>query len=410
MSAWLNDAITAANNTNIDVYVGTDGATWISWYYPPGGAWPVIFGYASGDGVHSRMGAAIGGGPSIVRSSRIAPNASVTVSIPLYFGDTSYQFETGAFILMDTAGRYAYAAWYEASGGTPRFALYRYGDTAGGRTLLASVNVTAFAQFATPVLGLDAVVGASSVSLSVKVNGSAVLAFTDSSASRLTAPGYVGGGFYATTGGTGGFFDSYTADTPVGDTIAPTFVSAQVANASPSVIAVTMSEALSGTMAAAGAFSATVNGTARAVTGAASGGGAAVNLTLASPVAYSDVVQFAYAKPGSNPLADASGNQTASFGPVAVTNNVAQAAGTITLGEFRDPVTQQLRPNEAIARLTFQRLTDGTQVLNLSSQATNGSGILPAVSNIALVPGLAYMVSSWSADGALKGIKMHVAA
>ncbi len=76
---------------------------------------------------------------------------------------------------------------------------------------------------------------------------------------------------------------------------------------------------------AASAFEVTVAGTAQ-VPNAVSVEGAAVTLTLADPAVSGDAVSVAYTKPASNALADAAGNETASFttgtgGVAAVTND-----------------------------------------------------------------------------------------
>ncbi len=87
----------------------------------------------------------------------------------------------------------------------------------------------------------------------------------------------------------------------------------------------TYSLALGNTIPAATAFSVTVNSAARTVSAVAVSG-TTVSLTLASPVAYGDVVTVAYTKPSSNPLQTAAGAQAASFSAQNVTNNVAALA------------------------------------------------------------------------------------
>ena len=106
-----------------------------------------------------------------------------------------------------------------------------------------------------------------------------------------------------------------------GDTVAPGFVSAVVANSTPSIVNVTMSEALAtGFVPAASAFA--VSG--KTVSSVALNG-ATVNLTLSAAVASSDALTVAYTPPGSNKLQDAAGNLTAAFGPASVANTVAAA-------------------------------------------------------------------------------------
>ena len=102
----------------------------------------------------------------------------------------------------------------------------------------------------------------------------------------------------------------------------PTYVSSLVANATPSVLEMTYNLTLANIVPAASAFSVTVNSTARTVS-SVSVSGTKVSLTLASPVAYGDVVTVAYTKPAANPLQTPSGGQAASITAQAVTNNVA---------------------------------------------------------------------------------------
>jgi methionine-rich copper-binding protein CopC len=113
------------------------------------------------------------------------------------------------------------------------------------------------------------------------------------------------------------------------DLTAPTLLSAVVANAAPTVVALTFSESLSGTLAAAGAF--TVSG--HTVSSRAAGATAnIVNLTVSSGFVNGEAARtVAYTQPGSNDLQDASGNKVANFSSVAITNNVADTtAPTVT--------------------------------------------------------------------------------
>lgn len=107
------------------------------------------------------------------------------------------------------------------------------------------------------------------------------------------------------------------------DVTAPTFSSAQVANASPSVIQATFSETLANSVPPTSAFAASGG---RTVTGV-SIAGAVVSITVNTPYVNGDAITIAYTQPGSNPrLQDAAGNLTATFGAQSVTNNVAPAA------------------------------------------------------------------------------------
>lgn len=105
-----------------------------------------------------------------------------------------------------------------------------------------------------------------------------------------------------------------------GDVTAPTFVSGQVADSAPDRIVITMSEALSGTLPAASAFTASGK-TVLSV----SGSGNVINITVDSPYTTGLGITISYLQPVLNPLSDTAGNQTLSFGPSIVSNNVGGA-------------------------------------------------------------------------------------
>lgn len=106
------------------------------------------------------------------------------------------------------------------------------------------------------------------------------------------------------------------------DTIAPSFSSAQVADAAKSDIVITMSETLAAFTPAASAFAVSGGKTVSSVARS----GATITLTCSAPYAYGDTITVTYTKPVSNMLQDAAGNQTANFGPSSVTNNIAVPA------------------------------------------------------------------------------------
>lgn len=121
----------------------------------------------------------------------------------------------------------------------------------------------------------------------------------------------------------------------VGDVTAPGFTSAQVLDSSPTVIAVTMNEALkTSTVPVPGAFLVSGGKTVTNVSIA----GAVISLTCSAAYVSGDTITVQYVKPGSgNTLQDANGNATASFGPSGVTNNV-QAVVTGPAYRFNGPV------------------------------------------------------------------------
>ncbi len=115
----------------------------------------------------------------------------------------------------------------------------------------------------------------------------------------------------------------------VTDVTAPTLVSAVVENAAPSVVVLTFSENLSGTLPLAAVF--TVSGS--TVSSRAVGSTAAkINLTLAAPIVFGNVKTTSYTASGTNNLQDAAGNQVANYTGQAITNNVAALAPNAPTG------------------------------------------------------------------------------
>ncbi len=102
-----------------------------------------------------------------------------------------------------------------------------------------------------------------------------------------------------------------------------TYISSSVENATPSTLELSFSSTLASIIPATSAFTVLVNGTARTVNLVAILG-TKVQLTLATPVVYNDVITVAYTKPATNPLQTSAGIQAASFTAQPVTNNVNQ--------------------------------------------------------------------------------------
>ena len=101
----------------------------------------------------------------------------------------------------------------------------------------------------------------------------------------------------------------------------PVYVSSSVANTTPSLLEMTYNTTLANIIPATSAFSVLVNSVARTVNTVAISG-TKVQLTLASPIVYGDVVTVAYTKPSANPLQTASAGQAASISAQTVTNAV----------------------------------------------------------------------------------------
>jgi uncharacterized repeat protein (TIGR02059 family) len=100
------------------------------------------------------------------------------------------------------------------------------------------------------------------------------------------------------------------------------YASSAIENATPSILDINYSLTMVNIVPAASAFAVLVNSKARTVNSVAVSG-TKVQLTLASPVVYGDIVTVAYTKPASNPLQTSSGAQAATFSAKAVTNKVA---------------------------------------------------------------------------------------
>ncbi len=101
----------------------------------------------------------------------------------------------------------------------------------------------------------------------------------------------------------------------------PVFVSAAVQNAKPSLLEMTYNLTLANVVPAAAAFSVHVNTASRTISSVVISG-TKVQLTLANPIVYGDVVTVAYTKPSANPLQTSSGMQAVTISSQNVANGV----------------------------------------------------------------------------------------
>jgi hypothetical protein len=198
---------------------------------------------------------------------------------------------------------------------------------------LDTTNVPAASTFAVSGHTVTSVaVGPNTVTLSL---GEAFVAGEAARTVSYTQPGSAGirdlaGNLLVSFSGVG-----VTNNAPASDTTAPTFSSAQVANASPTVVQITMSESLAASNPPTSAFVITEGGVAKTVS-SVSVSGPIVSVTVATPFSSGTAIQATYTAPGADPrIKDASGNVTASFGAVTVTNNVAAAPSATDL-QFAD--------------------------------------------------------------------------
>jgi uncharacterized repeat protein (TIGR02059 family) len=112
-----------------------------------------------------------------------------------------------------------------------------------------------------------------------------------------------------------------SGSTALAPPVAPVYVSSAIANATPTLLEMTYNLTLANIVPAAASFSVLVNSVARAVNTVAVSG-AKVQLTLASPIIYGNVVTVSYTKPSANPLQTTSGGQAITISSQTVTNNV----------------------------------------------------------------------------------------
>lgn len=207
-----------------------------------------------------------------------------------------------------------------------------------GSATVSNATPTSVTLAASELLGTGFVPAAAAFSVSghtvsaVAVSGNSIVltvspAFVNGEAARTVAytqPGSNGardlaGNLLASFSGL-----AVTNNVQPADITAPSFASAQVANASPTVIQITMSETLANVVPAASAFAVSGGKTVSSVSIA----GAVISLTCSAAYANGDTITVTYTKPGTNPIQDAAGNQTSGFGPSSVTNNVAVSGGS----------------------------------------------------------------------------------
>lgn len=175
-----------------------------------------------------------------------------------------------------------------------------------------------------------------------------------------------------------GYDTYYTASQVVGavaiDITPPTQTSASVANASPTVVALVMNEALAtGSVPAASAF--TVSG--HTVSSVAISG-STVNVTVTPAFANGEAARtLAYTQPGTNGLRDATGNLVVSFTGLAITNNVAAVDVTA-------PVIQSAAMNGTSLVMTYnEALTANSPTLTALGLVVDGGAAVNPTAAVA---------------------------
>jgi uncharacterized repeat protein (TIGR02059 family) len=110
----------------------------------------------------------------------------------------------------------------------------------------------------------------------------------------------------------------------VGSVAVAVYQNSIVTDASPSILEMTYSSNLANIVPVASAFTVMVNSASRSVSTVAISG-TKVSLTLASPIAYGDIITVAYTKPATNPLQTPAGGQSMDLTTQPVTNSVIQS-------------------------------------------------------------------------------------
>ena len=168
-----------------------------------------------------------------------------------------------------------------------------------------------------------------------------------------------------------GCFESLGSSPP------PVYRSSVIENATPSLLEMTYNISLANIVPAASAFTVTVNSVNRSVNSVAIVSGK-VQLTLASPVVYGDVITVAYNKPAVNSLQSVTGETAASISAQPVTNNC---------------ISQSLEYISAVVQNATPSILEMTYSLTLAN-------ILPAVSAfVVVVNSVSRTVNSVSISG-----------
>jgi uncharacterized repeat protein (TIGR02059 family) len=170
----------------------------------------------------------------------------------------------------------------------------------------------------------------------------------------------------------------------------PSYVSAAVDNATPSVLGMTYNLTLTNIVPSVSAFSVMVNSVARTIN-SISISGTKVNLNLSSSIAYGDVVTVAYSVPSSNPLQTSAGGQAQSISSQTVTNNVGAVSPVYISSAVANatPSMIEVNYNMALANITPYG-TSFTVLVNSISVAVNSVAISGTKVQLYLATSVAY--------------------
>jgi uncharacterized repeat protein (TIGR02059 family) len=163
---------------------------------------------------------------------------------------------------------------------------------------------------------------------------------------------------------------------------APVYTNSSIENATPSVLVMNYDLTLGNVVPSASAFSVMVNSTARTVNSVVVSG-TKVQLTLASPILYGDVVTVSYTKPSANPIQTPAGGQAITINAKPVTNRVGPSAVPIYLGatvEDATPALLQLDYDLALANVlpavSSLSVTVNSLVMKVQSVSISGTSVI----------------------------------
>ena len=99
---------------------------------------------------------------------------------------------------------------------------------------------------------------------------------------------------------------------------------------------------------------------------------------------------------------------SASLGDISASGGMSSTTGTITTNPFRDN-DSVLLASTTIDKVVIVRASDMSIVLSLTAQVTNGAGVL-VIDNIAIIPGVTYLVVSCNTAATAWGCEAYTAA
>lgn len=181
------------------------------------------------------------------------------------------------------------------------------------------------------------------------------------------------------------------------DAVAPTASNAAVANATPSIVNITMSESLDpGFVPAASAF--TVGG--HTVSSVAISG-SSINLTCSAAFVNGEAARtVAYAQPGTNHARDIAGNLLANFSGLAITNNVGAVASAVTMAGPTAGAVSVASANFTVGVAPVGAAISGTVIVTPSDGGGSGTFTPTSVSLTTAAPTATFTYTPSATAGA----------